>query len=305
MSSISYIYKKLLYTLLILITIIFVSFFALEIIPGDPVSAAFGQKGPTITQRKKFEKDLGLDKNLNERFKIYCKNIIKLDFGYSYTYKEEKTLHLVWTSLKTTLLLSIISCILGSVIGIYLGSLAALWNNTKKSFLLELIFFTLYCLPTFVIGFVLQFFLAFRFKIFKISGSPVLPIIVLSLSIVSGSIFKITYTSMKEILKQPYIMTAYAKGLSKKIVIFKHALKNALIPIISQIGLILNSLISGAIITETIFNLNGIGKLIMTAFENRDYPIIRCCMILLTFFIVICNLLIDISFLKINPKIEK
>ncbi|MDC9032061.1 ABC transporter permease [Columbia Basin potato purple top phytoplasma] len=303
MSFINYIFKKLFYVLLVLITIVIVSFFSVKQIPSDPVTAAFGQKGPTPEQRADLEKKLGLDKPTSQQFLIYLKNILKFNFGNSYKYEDQKTLSLFWKSFKTTLLLSSLSCILGSLIGICFGSLSALWQNSKKSFILEFIFLFLFSTPTFIIGFIFQYYLAYKLKLFDISGAFPLPILTLSLA-VSGSIFKITQNNMVDCLKQPYIATAYAKGLSTKTVIFKHALKNAIIPILAQIGLVLNYLISGSVITESIFNLRGVGRLIIDSFHNRDYPIIQCCMILLAIFISVFNLLLDLLYFKLNPKLK-
>lgn len=304
MSLTKYICNKLLYILLILSTVVLLSFFAVKIIPGDPVTAMFGQKGSTIEQRQIIEKQLGLDKSNSEQFKKYLKNISQLNFGNSYIFRNVKASSLFWKNFQTTFLLTISSCFLGSLIGIFFGSLSALWDKTNKSFIFEIIFLFLSSTPIFIIGFILQYYLAYRLKIFKISGSPILPILTLSL-VISGSIYKITYNNMIDTLKQPYILTAYSKGLSTTKVVFKHALKNALIPILAQIGLIFIYLISGAVITEYIFNLQGIGKLIMKAFQDRDYPVLQCCIILIAFFISIFNLLLDLIYFWLNPKINQ
>jgi peptide/nickel transport system permease protein len=302
MSLVNFIYKKTLYVLLILITVILTSFFLVRLI-GDPVKAAFGQKGPTPEQRQIFKKELGLDESLSKQLKIYLKKVLQFDFGNSYKYKT-KALEFFWEGFQTTLLLTISSCIFGSIIGIFFGSLSALWQNTKKNFLLEFIFLFLSSTPSFIIGFILQYYLAYHLKLFTISDSYFLAILTLSL-IVSGRIFKITNNNMIESLKQPYIITAYAKGLSTGKVVFKHALKNALIPILANIGLMFVSLIGGAVITELVFGLHGIGQLTIKAFEDRDYPIIQCCIILLAIFISIFNLLLDSVYFWLNPKINQ
>lgn len=304
MSLTKYICKKFLYIALILITVVVFSFFAVKLIPGDPVTLMFGQKGSTIEQRQIVEKQLGLDKSYSEQFKTYLKNISQLNFGNSYILRNEKASILFWKNFQRTFLLTISSCFLGSLIGIFFGSLSALWDKTKKSFIFEIIFLFLSSTPIFIIGFILQYYLAYRLKIFKISGSLNLPILTLSLSI-SGSIYKITHNNMIDTLKQPYILTAYSKGLSTTKVVFKHALKNALILILAQIGLIFIYLINGAVITEYIFNLQGIGKLILKAFQDRDYPVLQCCIILIAFFISIFNLLLDLIYFWLNPKINK
>ncbi|MEZ0180523.1 ABC transporter permease ['Camptotheca acuminata' phytoplasma] len=302
--------KKFFYTGLIFLTVIFISFFSMKLIPGDPIDALFGQRRPTPEQRQTKEKELGLDVSLFEQFSKYLKNIfLKFDFGNSYYGDKTKALNMFWEAFQNTLQISLLSCFLGSFIGIFLGVLASFWQDTKKSFLLDFFSILMISLPTFVIGFLLQIIFGNYFRILPLSGFNtwkymILPISTLSLY-VSGSVFKTTLNSMNESLEQPYIVTAYAKGLSKKNIIFKHALKNALIPIIAHIGLILSFLVGGSIITESIFNIKGIGDLIISSFEKRDFPVIQCCIILLALFISIVNLFLDLIYFWLDPKINK
>lgn len=305
-----YILKKISYTFILFTTVIFLIFFTVKLVPGDPVSAMFGQKAPTKEQRVILEKELGIDKPLLQQFSNYLQNIFfKFDFGKSYTGNKESVLILFYKAFKNTFLLAFLSCFLGSLIGILVGVLAAFYKDTKKSFILDLTAIILISAPTFVIGFLLQITLGYYAGFFPISGfdSPlqmVLPILTLSLAI-AALIFKTTQTTMLDCLEQPYITVAYAKGLSKSKIIFKHALKNALIPIIAHIGLILSFLIGGSIIVEYIFNIKGVGNLMMTSFEERNYPVIQCCIILLALLIAIWNLFLDFIYLWLDPKINK
>lgn len=307
---IKYIFKKISYTAILFITVIFISFFTMKLVPGDPISSMFGQKGPTIEQRRILEKELQLDQPVITQFKNYLKNIFfKFNFGNSYNSNRESVLALFNRSFSKTFKLAFLSCFFGSCLGIIGGVLAAFYKGTKKSFCLEFLAIVIISAPTFVIGFLLQITLGHYMGLFPISGfdtpkQMVLPILTLSLAI-SGSIFKTTQTTMIDCLDQPYITVAYAKGLSKTKVIFKHALKNALIPIIAHISLILSFLIGGSIITEYIFNIKGVGNLMIRSFENRDFPVIQGCIILLALFIAIWNLLLDLIYLWLDPKINK
>ncbi|WP_349402093.1 ABC-type peptide transport system, permease protein [Candidatus Phytoplasma solani] len=305
-----YILKKFFYTAILFITVIFIIFFTLKLVPGDPVSAMFGQKGPTKEQRVIYEKELGIDKPLLQQFSNYLQNIFfEFDFGKSYAGNKESALTLFFKAFKNTFLLAFLSCFFGSLIGIFFGVLAAFYAGTKKSLIIDLIAIILISAPTFVIGFLLQITLGYYAGLFPISGFDTyrhmfLPVLTLSL-VIASSVFKTAQTTMLDVLGQPYITVAYAKGLSKSKIIFKHALKNALIPIVAHIGLILSFLIGGSIIVEYIFNIKGVGNLMITAFEERNYPVIQCCIILLALVIAIWNLFLDLIYLLLDPKINK
>jgi peptide/nickel transport system permease protein len=309
---IQYILKKIFYALAIFITVIIISFFVVNFIPGDPISAMFGQKSPSPIQREIIKKELGLDKSIGVQFQQYLKKIFfKFDFGNSYNGEKHKALNMFTESFIITFQLAFFSCLLGSIMGIFLGTLSALLDDNKKSTFLEFYAILMISTPTFIVGYLLQIYLATNrgIPIFEISGwnnlrCKVLPILTLSL-VISGSILKTTQTNMKECLEQPYIKTAYAKGLSKKNIIFKHALKNALIPIIAHIGLIFSFLIGGSIVTEKIFNIRGVGSLMLDSFEERDFPVLRCCIILLALFVAVFNLYLDLIYLWLNPKLNK
>lgn len=305
-----YIFKKISYITLLFITVIFISFFILKLIPCDPVSAMFSPRSPTKEQRIQKEQELGLDKPVPEQFLLYVKNIFsKWEFGKSYFGNKDSALKLFGTAFFYTFQLAFLSCFFGSLLGVFFGVLAAFYVGTKKSFILDFVAMVLISAPTFVIGFFLQIILAHKFRLFPISGfdtfsQKILPVLTLSL-VVSSSVFKTTQTTMLDCLEQPYIKVAYAKGLSKSKIIFKHALKNALIPIVAHICLIFSFLISGSFIVETIYNIKGVGNLVLRSFENRDYPVIQCCIILLALFIAIWNLFLDLIYVWLDPKINK
>ncbi len=305
---VQYICKKIFYAFTIFIAVIIISFFVVVLIPGDPISAMFEQKQPSPEERHRITQELAL----NQSFSQYIQKIFsKFDFGKSYHKNQRPALELFWESFTKTFQLAFFSCLIGSLLGILLGTLSVFFDNTKKSILLEFYAILMISTPAFIIGYLLRVYLATNrgIPIFAISGwnnlkCKILPILTLSL-VISGSVLKTTKTKIQECLAQPYIKTAYAKGLSKKNIIFKHALKNALIPIIAHIGLLFSFLISGSIITEKIFNIRAVGTLMLESFENRNYPVLRCCIILLALFVAIFNLCLDLVYFWLNPKISK
>ncbi|XXP77059.1 MAG: ABC transporter permease [Lettuce witches'-broom phytoplasma] len=306
---IKYILKKFCYNMMIFISVIFISFFIVKLIPGDPISAISGMKGGNPAQRKVLERELGLDLPLLKQFTNYLTQIFfHFDFGKSYYNDKLPAVKLFFKAFNYTLKLALLSTLFGSLLGILLGVLSSYWQGKKKNLLLNGLSVFVMSSPTFVIAFLMQLYLGKTFNLprsgFDTLQAMILPVLTLSL-VVSVSVFKITQTSMKETLEQPYIKAAYAKGLSKNNIMFKYALKNALIPVVADIGLMFSYLIGGAIITEFVFNIKGIGSLIISSFGDRDYLVLQGSIILLALFISLFNLLLDFFYALLDPRINK
>ncbi|MGE9276277.1 MAG: ABC transporter permease [Candidatus Phytoplasma pruni] len=306
---IKYISKKFCYNMMIFISVIFISFFTVKLIPGDPISAIAGLKGGNPAQRKALERDLRLDLPLLKQFTNYLTQIfLHFDFGNSYYNDKLPAVKLFFKAFHNTFKLALLSTLFGSLLGILFGVLSSYWQGKNKKLLLNGFFVFVMSSPTFVIACLMQLYLGKMFHLprsgFDALQAMILPVLSLSL-VVSVSVFKITQTSMKEILEQPYIKSAYAKGLSKNHIMFKYALKNALIPVVAHIGLMFSYLIGGAIITEFVFNIKGIGSLIISSFENRDYLVLQGSIILLALFISLFNLLLDFVYTLLDPRINK
>lgn len=306
---IKYISKKFCYNMMIFISVIFISFFAVKLIPGDPISAIAGLKGCNPAQRKVLERDLGFDLPLLKQFTNYLTQIFfHFDFGKSYYNDKLPAVKLFFKAFNNTFKLALLSTLFGSLLGILFGVLSSYWQGKKKNLLLNGLSVFVMSSPTFVIAFLMQLYLGKMFHLprsgFDTLQAMILPVLSLSL-VVSVSVFKITQTSMKETLEQPYIKAAYAKGLSKNHIMFKYALKNALIPVVAHIVLMFSYLIGGAIITEFVFNIKGIGSLIISSFENRDYLVLQGSIILLALFISLFNLLLDFVYALLEPRINK
>jgi peptide/nickel transport system permease protein len=295
--------------MMIFISVILMSFFIVKLIPGDPISAISGLKGGNPTQRKALEHELGLDLPLFKQLTNYLKQIFfHFDFGKSYYNDKLTSIKLFFKAFNNTFTLALLSTLFGSLLGILFGVLSSFEQNKKKNLILNGFAVFVMSSPTFVIAFLFQLYLG---KIFNLPRSGfenfkeiILPVLSLSL-IVSVSVFKITQTSMKETLEQPYIKAAYAKGLSKHVIMFKYALKNALIPVVAHISLMFSYLIGGAIITEFVFNIKGIGSLIISSFENRDYLVLQGSIILLALFIGFFNLLLELIYVLLDPRINE
>ncbi|MGA0448019.1 MAG: ABC transporter permease [Candidatus Phytoplasma pyri] len=304
-----YILKKILYAFIIFISICIIVFLMLKLMPTDPVDSLLGYKGVSELTKTNLRKKLGLDKPVLIQLKDYLIKILtKFDFGESYHDNREPALSLFLKKFKETLKLSVFSIFLGSFIGIFLGIRAAIYQYTKTDYFMIFFSVIMISLPTFIIGFLLKVIFGVYLGWLPLTGfntipKMILPIMTISLSL-SGSILRITRINMIKTLEKPYILTAYAKGLNKNTIIYKHALKNAAIPIVSHIGLSFSFLISGSVITEKIFSIRGIGTLIIEHFHKNDLFVVSCCVILLSLFVICINLILEIICSFLNPKLK-
>ncbi|MDV3205162.1 MAG: ABC transporter permease [Weeping tea tree witches'-broom phytoplasma] len=299
--------KKIFYTLFIFMIVIVVVFFSMRTF-SDPITTLLGLKS-TSKQRIHLKKELGLDQPLINQFKQYVINVFyKFDFGYSYVNRNTKSTELFWSSFLITCQIVFISCLIASLIGIFLGLIAAFYKDSKIDYILILCSILIISLPSYIIGYCMQYFLGFCLNLLPISGlddpfSLILPILSLTL-VTIFPIFRVTRTSVIYILEQPFILAARARGLSGTRILFKHALKNALVPICTHIGLMLGFMLSGSIIIESIFNINGLGSLIFTSFNNRDLPVIQCCVILLSIVISLFNIVLEFLCYCLDPTVK-
>jgi len=274
--------------------------------PGDPVAV---ELGGSYTQEEydAKEAELGLDRPFFVQFCSYIKGIIvEQDFGNSYHTGLSVSASIA-ERFPVTLQLAIISILIAVGLGIPFGVISAtkqysMVDNTVTTF--SLIFAAM---PGFWLALMLIICFSINLAWFPASGTTgwkswVLPALASGLSFVA-SITRMTRSSMLDVIRQDYITTAKAKGLAEGVVIRKHALRNALIPIITTIGFQFGILVSGSVIVETIFNMPGLGSLMMTAINNKDYPIIEGCVLVLAFMICIINLLTDIGYGFADPRI--
>lgn len=292
---------------MIFIFICIVCFLALNLIPGDIVDEIL-KKGATVSQKEELRHKLGLDKPLwHQLFDYLLKIFTKFDFGKTY-FNPEPILSLFFKHFKNTFILSVFGILLGILMGVFLGIISALNNGDKRDYFLNIFVLLLMVLPSFVIAFIFQYLFGIYFRFLPLTGfvnnkAKILPIITVAL-MSFGPIFKITRINMISALEKPYIITAYAKGLSKNMIIYKHALKNILVPIISFVALQFSSLLSGAIIVENVFDIKGIGHLMIHSFEMKENYVVLCCVILLTLCVILVNIFLEIICGILNPQLK-
>ncbi|MFY2306513.1 ABC transporter permease [Lysinibacillus fusiformis] len=296
-------------TLSMVITLIGVSilvFLMMHFIPGDPVTYILGDfaSEEAIVEMKK---TLGLDQPLFIQYIDYIKNVLQGNLGTSYitglTVGEE-----IMARFPITVQLALYSLIIGSVIGILIGILAAVKQNTIFDQLAMVISLIGISAPGFWIALFLIWMFSYQFNIFPISGyqgfySLILPSITLGLGS-AGNIARMTRSSMLEVIKQDFMRTAQAKGLAMIPMIFKHALQNAMIPVITLIGLQFGFLLAGAVVIETVFALPGLGSFSIEAITKRDLPTVQGLVLFMAFLFIITNMIVDLVYSLIDPRIK-
>ena len=298
--------KRLLFLIPILLGVVLVTFIIIHAIPGNPAQVILGLDA-TPENVAKLEKRMGLDKPLTTQYFIYVKQLLKGDLGYSY-----RTDRTVFTEIRTrypnTISLAVVAFVFMLILGGIAGVFCAIKQNSKTDFVLRGISVLGISLPEFWSGFLFILLFAVYLKWFPSEGkhgllSFVLPAITLSLSGI-GMATRLVRSSLLEILQQPYIRAARAKGVSQTMVILRHALKNAMIPAVTIMGFQLGRFLGGAVVVETVFNWPGMGRLAVEAILGRDIPMVQATILMLALTYVIINLITDLVYVVLDPRIR-
>ena len=303
--TLGYIIKRLVLAIVTVWIVLTVTFFVMHFVPGGPF---VGEKAVTPAVQAAMEAKYGLDKPLFSQYLTYLRDVFtKFDFGPSLKLRGRMVLDIMMDGLKTSVKLGVFAACWAAIVGIVLGSVAALKRNKFIDKVIMVISTAFVSMPSFIMGSLLLLIFAVRLKVFPANGSTgmglVLPIISLGLYPMA-SITRLTRSSMLDVLGQDYIRTAKAKGVRNKRVIFGHALKNALIPVITYFGPMLAYIVTGSLVIEQIFAVPGIGRAFVQSIINRDYPLVMGTTILLAALIVIMNLLSDIAYKIVDPRID-
>jgi len=281
--------------------------FVVNRMSGDPVAAILGPDA-TEEQYAAERQRLGLDRSMPVQFFDYVRGVVtRFDLGNSFS-SRRPVREEVLRRLPTTLALALISLIISSVLGIIFGILCAINQNRKIDYIVTLAALIVSSLPAFWFALMLILLFAVNFGILPATGLEtwrhwVLPSVVLGLAPVS-ILCRTTRSSMLEVIRQDYIRTAKSKGISDGKVIFKHALKNALFPVITVFGFMASLSIGGQVVVETVFTIPGIGSYMMTAIGTKDFPAIQGTVIVLSLMVCFINLIIDISYGFADPRIR-
>jgi len=299
-----YILKRIALSVLTVWVVITVTFFVMRAVPGGPF---LGEKAISEAAQAALEAKYGLDKPLMVQYLTYLKDVVtRFDFGPSIKLRGREVLDIILDGMKTSAKLGVAAAGIALVTGTVLGSVAALRRNKLIDRCIMVITTAFVSMPSFIMGTFLLLLFTVTWTIFPANGAEagglVLPIITLSLSPMAH-ITRLTRSSMLDVLGQDYIRTAKAKGVSSVKVIFGHALKNALIPVVTYFGPMLAYIVTGSLVVEQIFAVPGIGRSFVSSIINRDYTLIMGTTIVLAILIVVMNLISDILYKVIDPRI--
>ena len=301
-----YIVKRILTTIPVLVGVMLVIFIMLSVIPGDPVTVMMKEHvKPELIEKLKESK--GVDDPALVRFFRYLWDALHGDLGVSYKLNRNVT-DLIMDAFPHTVKLTVFAALVAWAIGIPAGIFSAIKKNTIIDRLFMSGSLIGVSMPVFWAALLLQYIFAFKLGWVPVSGyrtlsHMILPAIVLGWSS-AGTIARLTRSNLLEIMRNDYIRTARAKGLRERAVVVKHALKNAMLPVVTVMAIQVASLLSGAVITETIFGIPGVGRLAVDAIGNRDMPLLQGTVLFTTVLIILGNLVADLLYSVLDPKIR-
>lgn len=290
----------------VVLGVLVLTFTLIHLIPGDPVDVMLGESA-TVADREALRAALGLDATMPQQFLHYLQQLMHGDFGQS-IHSQTPIRTLLAERYPHTLALAGMAMLIGLSLGLPLGIFAALHVGRWQDVVVTLLSVRLSAMPAFWLGPVLMLVFAVWWPLLPVSGmetaqSIVLPAVTLGLGL-SAILTRMTRTSLLEVLNEDFIRTARAKGLPENTVILRHALRAALLPIITIVGLQMGSLLAGAVITETIFSWDGVGRLLVESIEKRDYPVTQACVLVIALSYVLINQCTDILYHWADPRMR-
>lgn len=302
--TLGYLIKRVLLAILTVWVVITVTFFVMHAVPGGPFMS---EKAISPAAQAALEAKYGLDKPLFTQYLTYLKDVVtKFDFGPSLKLRGRMVIDIIKDGMKTSVRLGLMAAAIALVTGTVLGAVAALKRNTFFDRFIMIVSTAFVSMPSFIMGSLLLILFAVKLRILPSNGTTaagqILPVITLSLSPMAY-ITRLTRSSMLDVLGQDYIRTAKAKGVPKFKIIFGHALKNSLIPVVTYIGPLIANIVTGSLVVEKIFAVPGIGRDFVNSIINRDYPLIMGTTIVLAVLIVVMNLVSDILYKVVDPRI--
>ncbi|OON83207.1 peptide ABC transporter permease [Klebsiella pneumoniae] len=301
-----FIFRRILQLIPVLVGVVFVVFLIMQMVPGDPALLIAGE-GASKETVEQIRHQLGLDKPFIMQYFSYIGNILQGDFGVSIR-SNRPVLDEVLIRLPITIELALCSIVITVVIGMIAGIISATKQYSWTDVSIMIIALLGVSLPSFWFGLMLIFYFSVQIQIFPVSGwgtwmHMVLPALTLGAS-GAAIVARMTRSSMLDVIRQDYIRTARAKGVKERVVIYKHALRNALIPVITVVGLQFGALLGGTVLVESVFAINGLGRLIVDAIRMRDLPMLQGGVLIASVIFVLVNLIVDILYRYFNKRIE-
>ena len=290
----------------VVLGLVLLTFLLVHAVPGDPVEVMLGESASSA-DRMQLRADLGLDQPIYVQFGVYLNKLAHGDLGVS-IHSKKPIVDLLAERLPATAKLALLALSFAILIGLPLGIVAALKVSQWPDKLANLLSLSISAMPHFWMGPMLMMIFALWLGLLPVSGmesgtAVILPALTLGFGL-AAILTRMTRASMLEVLHEDFIRTARAKGLTERAVILRHALRAALLPIVTVLGLQMGSLLAGTVITETVFSWDGIGRLLVESIEKRDYPVTQACVLVVALIYVMVNLANDIIYTKIDPRVR-
>jgi peptide/nickel transport system permease protein len=302
-----YIAIRILSTIPTLLMVSFLVFAVLRLVPGDPVRLMYGMTPPPEAEIAKLRHEMGLDRSMVMQYVTFMGRLAKGDMGRSYN-SRQPVAEMIVERLPKTLKLAGLSLVLAAVAGITLGVLAAAHRGSLLDMTALVAAVAGVTFPSFWVAIMMILLFSVKLRWFPVAGSSTFKHMVLpALTMAFGGLavlVRITRASMVEVLDQDFIKTARAKGLSERVVHYRHALRNALIPVITILGLQVGGIMSGALLVETVFGYAGMGQLAVYALNTRDYPVVQGVVLLTATGYVLVNTMVDLVYATVDPRIK-
>lgn len=300
--------RRLVGLLPVLVAAIVVTFAATRSLPGDPVTVMLSDHSADQALAAQLRAEYGLDKPVVIQFLDYAIGLVHGDLGLSFRYVHQPVTKVLGDSLLISPLLALAAMALALPLGIIAGTQAAVWRNRVPDALIMIFLVVALSIPNFAIATFLVYSLSLKLNLLPVAGwgtlrQAVLPVIILALPS-AAYIARLTRTFMLEVLSQDFVRTARAKGLKERKVVYRHALLNTLVPLLTSAGIIFGGLLSNTVVVETIFNIPGLGRLAIDSIFARDYPVAMAVVLLFTLFYSLINFIVDLLYAVVDPRIR-
>lgn len=299
-----YLIKRVLLAIVTIFLVVTITFFTMQAIPGGPF---LSEKSPSKETMAALEAKYGLDKSMGEQYLTYLKDVATLNFGPSIKFRGQQVMDLILEGFAVSAKIGLIAAVIALVFGMIFGSIAAVFHDKLVDRIIMVLSTAFVAMPSFLIATLLLLIFAVNLKWFPTNGSQagglVLPIISLALYPMSYTI-RLTRSSMLDVLGQDYIRTAKAKGVRPSKVLFKHALKNAVTPVITYAGPMIAFILTGSLVVEEIFAVHGLGSFFVSSIINRDYPMVMGTTIFLAVIVIIMMLISDVLYKLVDPRVD-
>ena len=292
----------------VLFAAVVVTFVAIQFVPGDPIMILLSDQSGDPVLEARLRAEYGLDRPVIEQFADYLTGILTGDFGLSFRFASVPVIDVLSTGLAISPILALSAICIALPLGVILGTFAALRRNTMADTSIIFVLVAGISIPNFAMSAFLVYLFAIKLGVLPVAGwgtieKAVLPVVVLAIP-PTAYIARLSRTYMLEVLQQDYIRTARAKGLPDRLVIYRHALRNTLVPLLTTVGIIFGGLLSGTFVVEIIFNIPGLGSMAIQSIFARDYPVTMTIVLLFTCFYAGINLVIDLLYGLIDPRIR-